>query len=190
MSYFSLPGFRPPKMFAGVKFTFAQNNARCDSCTVFLFYQMGSTHGNQAQFHALETAIDLFYFVVGVVEYIIGLGNILFSREAGLVHQLSSNSSVFVQVGSWHQRIKGGWIPAPPCPQDFSKSCSFQAILSEKPYFEQIVGSRLQLRWVAADQNPGSAPTWIRPTLFSFPSTGVILVVFTLPQHAGNKASQ
>ncbi len=41
--------------------------------------------------------------------------------------------------------------PGPPCPQDFKKSCNFQAILWEKPYFEQILGSGpplgSKLRW-------------------------------------------
>ncbi len=54
------------------------------------------------------------------------------------------------------------WGSGPPCPQDFFKSCSFQAILRENPYFEQIwaQGPPLGVKTLLGlpDQNPGSAP--------------------------------
>ena len=58
-----------------------------------------------------------------------------------------------------HWRIQGGW--ASLAPKIFSKSCSFQAISREKPYFEQILGSGplgSKLCWAPlTKQTPGSA---------------------------------
>ena len=45
-------------------------------------------------------------------------------------------------IWSLQKRIQGALGPGPPCPQDFFKSCSFQAILREKSLFWAHFGLR------------------------------------------------
>ncbi len=78
-------------------------------------------------------------------------------RNSCLSHKQSKAGSTVLSSGS-----RGPWGRGPPlAPKFSSKSYSFQAILRENPYFEQILGSVPPLGsklCAPPDQNPGSAP--------------------------------
>ncbi len=59
---------------------------------------------------------------------------------------------VWNQWTHWRMQGWGAGGPAPLASKILSKSCSFQAIVREKPYFEQILGS-----------SPLWPKSWIRP---------------------------
>ena len=94
-------------------------------------------------------------------------------------------------LGAMQKRIQGALGVQPPGPKISSKSCSFQAILRETPYFEEILGSGppigVQTPLAPPDQNPRSAPCVLTFLKIPFSSNFVLCPKFERKKKSASK---